>query len=88
MKHLRNKNIKYLILPIILLTIAASIIITIQTYMQYQKVTIIANQKIADIIGTMLKEKPEIVTRKIIEILNSNQNTEENMELTQMKQIL
>ena len=57
MKHLRNKNIKYLILPIILLTIAASIIITIQTYMQYQKVTIIANQKIADIIGTMLKEK-------------------------------
>ena len=77
MKHLRNKNIKYLILPIILLTIAASIIITIQTYMQYQKVTIIANQKIADIIGTMLKEKPEIDTRKIIEILNSNQNTEE-----------
>ena len=73
MKHLRNKNIKYLILPIILLTIAASIIITIQTYMQYQKVTIIANQKIADIIGTMLKEKPEIDTRKIIEILNSNQ---------------
>ena len=68
MKHLRNKNIKYLILPIILLTIAASIIITIQTYMQYQKVTIIANQKIADIIGTMLKEKPEIDTRKIIEI--------------------
>ena len=77
MKHLRNKNIKYLILPIILLTIAASIIITIQTYMQYQKVTIIANQKIADIIGTMLKGKPEIDTRKIMEILNSNQNTEE-----------
>ena len=77
MKHLRNKNIKYLILPIILLTIAASIIITIQTYMQYQKVTIIANQKIADIIGTMLKEKPEIDTRKIIDILNSNENTEE-----------
>lgn len=77
MKHLRNKNIKYLILPIIILTIAASIIITIQTYMQYKKVAIIANQKIADIIGTMLKEKPEIDTRKILEILNSNQNTEE-----------
>ena len=77
MKHLRNKNIKYLILPMILLIIATSIIITIQTYNQYKKVTITANQKIADIIGTIIKEKPEIDTRKIIEILNSNQNTEE-----------
>ena len=77
MKHLRNKNIKYLILPMILLIIATSIIITIQTYNQYKKVTITANQKIADIIGTIRKEKPEIDTRKIIEILNSNQNTEE-----------
>ena len=71
MKHLKNKNIKYLILPMILLTIAASIIITIQTYMQYRKVIIIANQKIADIVGTIIQQN------KIIEILNSNQNTEE-----------
>ena len=77
MKHLRNKNIKYLILPMILLTIAASIIITIQTYMQYRKVIIIANQKIADIVGTIIQQNPETDTRKIIEILNSNQNTEE-----------
>lgn len=77
MKHLKNKNLRYLILPMILLTIATSIIITIQTYNQYKKVTITANQKIADIIGTIIKEKPEIDTRKIIEILNSNQNTEE-----------
>lgn len=77
MKHLRNKNIKYLILPMILLTIAASIIITIQTYMQYQKVTIIVNKKIADIIGTVIQQNPGIDTRTIIEILNSNQDTEE-----------
>ena len=77
MKHLKNKNIKYLILPMILLTIAASIIITIQTYMQYRKVIIIANQKIADIVGTIIQQNPETDTRKIIEILNSNQNTEE-----------
>ena len=77
MKYLRNKNLRYLILPMILLTIVASIIITIQTYMQYQKVTIIANQKIADIIGTIIKQNPEIDTEKIMEILNSNQNTEE-----------
>lgn len=77
MKHLKNKNIKYIILPMIILTIATSVVITFQTYKQYKKVTIIANQKIADIIGTIIKEKPEIDTRKIIEILNSNQNTEE-----------
>lgn len=77
MKHLKNKNIKYIILPMMILTIATSVVITFQTYKQYKKVTITANQKIADIIGTIIKEKPEIDTRKIIEILNSNQNTEE-----------
>ena len=77
MKHLRNKNLRYLILPMILLTIAAGIIITIQTYMQYQKVTIIVNKKIADIIGTIIQQNPGIDTRTIIEILNSNQDTEE-----------
>ena len=77
MKHLRNKNLRYLILPMILLTIATSIIITIQTYMQYQKVTIIVNKKIADIIGTIIQQNPGIDTRTIIETLNSNQDTEE-----------
>lgn len=77
MKHLKNKNLRYLILPMILLTIATSIIITIQTYMQYQKVTIIVNKKIADIIGTIIQQNPGIDTRTIIEILNSNQDTEE-----------
>lgn len=77
MKHLRNKNLRYLILPMILLTIATGIIITIQTYMQYQKVTIIVNKKIADIIGTIIQQNPGIDTRTIIEILNSNQDTEE-----------
>jgi len=77
MKHLRNKNLRYLILPMILLTIATSIIITIQTYSQYQKVTIIVNKKIADIIGTIIQQNPGIDTRTIIETLNSNQDTEE-----------
>lgn len=77
MKHLRNKNLRYLILPMILLTIAAGIIITIQTYMQYQKVTIIVNKKIADIIGTIIQQNPGIDTRTIIETLNSNLDTEE-----------
>ena len=77
MKHLKNKNIKYLILPMIILTILTSIVITLQTYNQYKKVTITANQKIAEIIGTIIKQEPEIDTRTIIEVLNSKQDTEE-----------
>lgn len=77
MNHLKNKNIKYLIIPMIILTIATSMVITIQTYNQYKKITTIANQKIAEIIGTIIKEDPEIDTRTIIKTLNSKQDTEE-----------
>ncbi len=77
MNHLKNKNIKYLIIPMIILTIATSMAITIQAYNQYKKITTIANQKIAEIIGTIIKENPEIDTRTIIKTLNSKQDTEE-----------
>ena len=77
MNHLKNKNIKHLILPMIILTIVTSIAITIQTYSQYKKVTITANHKIAEIIGTIINQEPEIDTRTIIGILNSKQDTEE-----------
>ena len=77
MNHLKNKNIKHLILPMIILTIVTSIAITIQTYSQYKKVTITANHKIAEIIGTIIKQEPEIDTRTIIGILNSKQDTGE-----------
>ena len=80
MKYLKNKNIKYLILPMVILTIVTSILITIQTYNQYKKVTITANKKIADIIGIMMQQEPEIDTRKMIEILNSQQNSEKYQE--------
>lgn len=77
MNHLKNKNIKHLILPMIILTIVTSIAITIQTYSQYKKVTITANHKIAEIMGTIIKQEPEIDTRTIIGILNSKQDTGE-----------
>ena len=47
MKIFENKNIKYLIIPMIILTITASITITIQTIKQYKAVTITLNEKIA-----------------------------------------
>lgn len=77
MKIFENKNIKYLILPMIILTITASIAITIQTIKQYKAVTITLNEKIAEIMGKISESNPEIDSREIIEILNSAQNTEQ-----------
>lgn len=77
MKIFENKNIKYLILPMIILTITASIAITIQTIKQYKAVTITLNEKIAEIIGKISESNPEIDSREIIEILNLTKNTEQ-----------
>lgn len=77
MKIFENKNIKYLIIPMIILTITASITITIQTIQQYKAVTITLNEKIAEIMGKISESNPEIDSREIIEILNLAQNTEQ-----------
>ena len=77
MKIFENKNIKYLIIPMIILTITASITITIQTIQQYKTVTITLNEKIAEIMGKISESNPEIDSREIIEILNSAKNTEQ-----------
>ena len=77
MKIFENKNIKYLILPMVILTITASITITIQTIKQYKTVTITLNEKIAEIMGKISESNPEIDSREIIEILNSAKNTEQ-----------
>ena len=77
MKIFENKNIKYLILPMIILTITASITITIQTIQQYKAVTITLNEKIAEIMGKISESNPEMDSREIIEILNSAKNTEQ-----------
>ena len=77
MKIFENKNIKYLILPMIILTITVSITITIQTIKQYKAVTITLNEKIAEIMGKISESNPEMDSREIIEILNSAKNTEQ-----------
>lgn len=72
MKWLKNKNIKSLILAMISLTIMTIIIITIQTYKQYKDVTSITNKKITDIVGRIIVKYPEVDSKAIIEILNSD----------------
>ena len=77
MKLFNNKNLKHLILPMLILTIVMCIAFTIQTFNQYKQVTIIVNQKIANIIGNFTEKYPEIDTKEIVKILNSS-NIEES----------
>ena len=77
MKLLKNRNLKYLIIPTAIFTIITVIIMTIQTYNQYKKVTVIANEKIADIVGLVVKQCPEIDSKDVINILNSDKNSDE-----------
>lgn len=44
-----------------------------QTYSQYKKISVITNEKISEIIEYIIKENPSIDTKKIIQILNSNE---------------
>ena len=77
MKLFNNKNLKHLILPMLILTIVMCIVFTIHTFNQYKQVSIIVNQKIANIIGTIKEKYPEIDTKEIVKILNSS-NIEES----------
>ena len=56
----------------IIITILTSVIITINTYKQYNKLTIILNEKIAEIVGLIKQNNPELDSREIIEMLNQN----------------
>lgn len=77
MKLFNNKNLKHLILPMFILTIVMCIAFTIQTFNQYKQVSIIVNQKMDNIIGTITEKYPEIDTKEIVKILNSS-NIEES----------
>ena len=71
MKILKNKNLKNLIIPILILAILTSVIISLQTYCQYKKLSNIINEKISNVIGSIKENNPEIDTREIVKILNS-----------------
>ncbi len=77
MKILNNKDLKYLVLNIFTLTILIAILNIVLTYKQYNDLSLIVNKKIASIIETIINENPEVDTRKIIELLNSDKNIDE-----------
>ena len=70
---MKNKNIKLIIIPLTIVTIITCIVISMQTYSQYKKISVITNEKISEIIEYIIKENPTIDTKKIIQILNSNE---------------
>ena len=78
MKLFNNKNLKHLILPMFILTIVMCIAFTIQTFIQYKQVSIIINQKIANIIGTITEKYPEIDTKEIVKILQGRTRLSSN----------
>ena len=69
---MRNKNLKRLIIPMIVLTIITCVIITVQTINQYKELTLILNGKIAEIVGMIEQNYPEVDSSEIISILNSD----------------
>lgn len=70
MNKFRNMNLKFLIIPMIIITIVTSIAICYVTQNQYKKLNMIVNNRIANIIGKVKQNYPEIDTKEIIEILN------------------
>ena len=78
---MKNKNIKLIIIPLTILMIFTCIVISMQTYSQYKKISVITNKKISEIIEYIIKENPAIDTKKIIQILNSNEYKDGEEEL-------
>lgn len=78
---MKNKNIKLIIIPLTIVTIITCIVISIQTYSQYKKISVITNEKISGIIEYIIKENPAIDTKNIIQILNSNEYKDGEKEL-------
>lgn len=78
---MKNKNIKLIIIPLTIVTIITCIVISMQTYSQYKKISVITNEKISEIIEYIIKENPAIDTKNIIQVLNSNEYKDGEEEL-------
>ena len=71
MNKFKNKKLQFLIIPMIVLTICTSYILLIETKKQYKEISIVTNNVIANIIGTIKEKYPDIEIKDIIKVLNS-----------------
>ncbi len=77
---MNNKNLKFLIIPILILTTVTSIIMCYETIIQYKEVTDTVNITIASIIGEIKQNNQEIELQEIIKILNQDTSSIEYQE--------
>lgn len=77
MNRFKNTNLKFLIIPMIIITISASTVMCYITNNQYKKLNKEVNITIANIIGKIKENYPEIDTKEIIDILNLDTESEE-----------
>lgn len=70
-------NLKYLIIPMTIITIISSLLICYVTNKQYEKLNNIVNKTISNIMGKVKEKYPEIDTKEIIEILNFDINSKD-----------
>lgn len=80
MNNFENANLKFLMIPMIIVTICTSLVLCIETSRQYKKVTEIVNIKILNIIKNVKEYYPEVDTSEIIKILNSDIDNSEFKE--------
>lgn len=73
MNKFRNAELKFLIIPMIIITIFMSLILCFETSKQYKRFSNITNNVIANIIGKINERYPNIDTREIVQILNSDE---------------
>lgn len=77
MSQFKNIELKFLIIPMIIITICTSLILCFETNRQYKEVSKITNNAIANIIGKLKEKYSDIDSKEIIEILNIEKNTSE-----------
>lgn len=77
MSKFKNMNLRFLLIPMIFITMLTSLILYYVTYMQYNKLNNKVNEKIADIIGIIEENYKDIDTKEVMKILNSDINSKE-----------
>ena len=68
MSKFKNIELKFLIIPMIIITICTSLILCFETNRQYKEVSKITNNTIANIIGKLKEKYSDIDSKEIIDI--------------------
>lgn len=77
MNKFKNIELKFLIIPMIIITICTSLILCFETNKQYKKISSITNNTISNIIGKIKEKYGDLDSKEIIQILNFENNNSE-----------